>query len=302
MKTLLRGDPAYPELLERIAQPPPLLHVIGRLELLAGPAVAIVGTRRPSSEGALFAERLAADLAARGIVVVSGLAYGIDAAAHRGALATGATLAVLASGADVPSPVGNADLYRRIAARGAVVSEFPAGTGARAFQFLQRNRIISGISLGTVVVEAPAKSGALVTARHAAEQDREVFAVPGSPLREGSAGPNALLKDGACLVRGWEDVVRELRLGGDPPASALEAAGGPGQRLAGGIEPGHAGYRPESAPGRGDVLRLLGAAPKHVDELLAESGRGVAELLSELGELEVLGSVRQHPGKFFSRG
>ena len=182
-----------------------LVVAAGAVAMLSAPAVAVVGSRRPSRDGLLFAERLGADLAARGLVVVSGLAFGIDTAAHRGALATGRTVAVLASGVDVP-PVANQALYRRIAGAGAIVSEFERGVPARKHHFLQRNRIISGLALGTVVVEAAERSGALITARHAREQDREVFAVPASPLRETSVGVNALLKDGAALVRDWRDV------------------------------------------------------------------------------------------------
>jgi DNA processing protein len=277
------ADPRYPALLAKIHQPPATLDVLGDPALLSAPAVAVVGSRRPSREGLLFAERLAADLAARGLVVVSGLAFGIDTAAHRGALATGRTVAVLASGVDVP-PVANQALYRRIAGDGAIVSEFERGVPARKHHFLQRNRIISGLALGTVVVEAAERSGALITARHAREQDREVFAVPASPLRETSVGVNALLKDGAALVRDWRDVVHELAPHLDALPQLTESTA---TRIrAGGL----------AAVG---LLAHLGAAPVHVDELQAAAGRDPAATLAELSQLEISGLVRQLPGKYF---
>ncbi len=283
MITLRFGETRYPPLLAAIHQPPPALDVIGDPALLTRPAVAVVGARKASREGLLVAERLAADLAARGIVVVSGLAFGIDSAAHRGALVAGRTVAVLASGVDVPSPWMNADLYRRIARDGALVSEFPRGTPALKHHFLQRNRVISGLALGTVVVEAGTRSGALITARHAREQDREVFAVPGSPLRETSAGANALLKDGAALVRGWEDVVRELGV-------HLEEASCAADRDAFAAPTGTVARR---------ILSSLGTRPVHVDDLQAACGVEVGSFLAQLSELEIVGAVRQLPGKYF---
>jgi DNA processing protein len=287
------GDDAYPPLLAGIHQPPPVLHVVGDAELIRAPAVAVVGSRRPSREGLLLAERLAADLAAHGLVVVSGLALGIDAAAHRGALAAGWTVAVLASGLDVASPWTNRELQERIAGEGAVVSEFERGTPALKHHFLRRNRVISGLALGTVVVEAADRSGALITAKHAREQDREVFAVPGSPLRATSAGANALLRDGAALVRGWRDVLDEL----EPRLEALVQAGL--------VTPLRAPVRPPAGGGvqgsAADLLQLLGDAPVHVDDLQRASDRDVAALLAALSELEIAGAVRQLPGKYFVR-
>jgi len=311
---ILRGEPRYPPLLERIPDPPPLLHVLGDPALLARQAVAVVGTRRPTREGLLFAEQLGADLAARGIVVVSGMAYGIDAAAHRGALSTGFTVAVLASGVDVPYPRGNRELYLRILATGAVLSELPRGAPARAHQFLRRNRIISGLALGTVVVEAGERSGALVTARHAQEQNREVFAVPGSPLRETSAGTNALLKDGAALVRDWRDVVAEL----ENQLEATAQLAGTCQVDGAGLSPAGARPRPtadgESSDGGAldanlrhatrelaSILTHLTTEPRHVDDLHAVGGLEMPLLLAGLFELELRGVVRQLPGMYFLR-
>jgi DNA processing protein len=283
---LALGEARYPPRLAAIHQPPAVLEVVGDPDLLSALAVAIVGSRKASREGLLFAERLAADLAARGLVVVSGLAFGIDSAAHRGALATGRTVAVLASGVDV-RPGMNRDLYERVAGEGALVSEFERGTPARKYHFLQRNRIISGLSVGTVVVEAAERSGALITARHAREQDREVFAVPGSPLRPTSAGANALLKDGAALVRDWRDVVLELEAQLDEPPGAPPALPGPFPSSVG-----------PSAHNR--ILAQLGVAPVHIDDLQAACGGDVAAILAELCELEIVGAVRQLPGKYFA--
>jgi DNA processing protein len=315
---LARGGAGYPALLERIPDPPAELHVQGDPSALHGPAVAIVGTRRASAEGLQFAELLARDLAARGLVVVSGLAYGIDAAAHRGALRTGRTVAVLASGIDVVTPAGHAALARAVAARGALVSEFAAGAGARAWHFLRRNRVISGLALGTVVVEAGARSGALITARHATEQNREVFAVPGSPLRETSAGPNALLRDGAALVRGWEDVLLELepRLGEGGLGALASAAAGPlrdsASRAADACVPASrcdadvsgdtaAAAAPVAGALRRGLLAALGRGPMDVDVLCAGCGAEIGAVLAALSALELDGVVRQLPGKRFCR-
>ncbi len=288
--TVALGDARYPRLLAAIHQPPAALDVLGDPDLLSAPAVAVVGSRKASREGVLFAERLAADLAARGLVVVSGLAIGIDAAAHRGALATGRTMAVLASGVDV-APGVNRDLYERIAEEGALVSEFERGIPARKHHFLQRNRIISGLALGTVVVEAAERSGALITARHAREQDREVFAVPGSPLRETSAGANALLKDGAALVRDWRDVAHELASQLETLPAFAAVAGSDG---AGGRAPA-----PHGRDRRRGLLAHLGTAPVHVDDLQAAAGGEMASILAELSQLEIVGMIRQLPGKYF---
>ena len=201
----------YPALLREIAVPPTALFHIGAPVWVGRPCVAIVGPRRPTDYGRRIARALGRDLAARGICVVSGMASGIDAAAHEGALAAGgATTAVLGCGADVIYPVANAGLYRRLIGRGAVVSEFAMGAAPEKGSFPRRNRIISGMSLGVILVETPASSGALITARCAVDESREVFAVPGDALTGRSAGCHRLLRDGACLVETAADVVEAL--------------------------------------------------------------------------------------------
>ena len=196
------ADAAYPPRLAQIPDPPPLLYVLGSADLRA-PAVAIVGTRRCTGYGRAVARRLGLDLSRRGIAVVSGMARGIDTAAHEGALEGGGpTIAVMGCGADVAYPAENRGLYRRLLAGGAVVSELPMGVRPEPGSFPRRNRIISGLSLGVVVVETPARSGALITASCALDQNREVFAVPGEVTDGRSAGCHRLLRDGACLVEG----------------------------------------------------------------------------------------------------
>jgi len=203
--------PDYPPLLKHIADPPLVLYVRGDSALLAQHAVAIVGTRRPTAYGSSVAHRLAADLARRQIVIVSGLARGIDSASHRGALeAGGKTVAVLGCGVDVIYPRENKRLTEQIMETGAVISEFPLGTSPQPENFPVRNRIISGLALGAVVVEAAEYSGSLITARLASEQDREVYAVPGNITSAQSFGPNLLIKQGAKLVDNWMDVVEEF--------------------------------------------------------------------------------------------
>ena len=204
---IAHAEPDYPERLAEIADPPPLLILRGRIELLAAPGVGIVGARNASANGRMLAKGLARELAAGGLVITSGLARGIDTAVHDGALAAGgATIAVIASGIDVPYPEDNAELMARIAETGAVITERPPGSVPQARHFPRRNRLISGLSLGVVVVEAAPQSGSLITARLAAEQGREVMAVPGCPLDPRHRGTNQLLRDGATLVETADDV------------------------------------------------------------------------------------------------
>ncbi len=205
-------DPAYPPRLKQIYDPPLILYVRGAVELLSQPGIAVVGTRHPTPYGSGMAERLAIDLAARGLVIQSGMARGVDTAAHRGAISgNGKTVAVFGTGVDVPYPKENTRLAEQIVATGgAIISEFPLGTFAAPQNFPIRNRIISGMSMGVLVVEAAEYSGTRITARCALEQNRDVFAVPGNVTNKNSWGPNTLIKQGAKLVATWEDVWEEL--------------------------------------------------------------------------------------------
>ncbi|HSV92444.1 MAG TPA: DNA-processing protein DprA [Desulfobacterales bacterium] len=279
------SDPAYPRLLREIPDPPPMLYVHGELEGLERP-IAVVGSRHATAYGLDTTRRLCADLAAIGFTVVSGMAVGIDAAAHEGALAGGGrTVAVLGSGLANVYPPQHRRLFERIAARGAVVSEFPIDAGPEAHHFPVRNRIISGMSLGTVVVEATRNSGSLITARLAAEQNREVFAVPGSVQSFKSTGTHTLIKQGAKLVENVQDIVDEL--GGAATASV------PADRPAPVI--------PVSAE-EARVLGALGPYPLHIDELVRSLSLDAGSLSGILLQLELKGLATQQPGKLFSAG
>ena len=268
---IAQAEPDYPARLAEIADPPPLLAVLGDAALLAAPAVAIVGARNASAHGRMLAKTLAKELAEAGLVVVSGLARGIDTAAHEGALAAGATVAVIASGIDVPYPPDNEALMAQIAASGAVVSERPPGAVPQARHFPRRNRIIAGLSLGVVVVEAAPQSGSLITARLAAEQGREVMAVPGSPLDPRHRGTNQLLRDGATLVESAADIraalggALEREPGPDPAAAPARSAA---------VRPAHPSRSRRRRRRAGDLLgRLqerLGVEPLLVDELIRQ--------------------------------
>lgn len=272
-----RDDAEYPRLLREVYDPPPVLYVRGALRADdAAASVAIVGSRAATPQGRALARRMARDLAAAGATVVSGLARGIDAAAHRGALdAAGRTVAVLGSGLDRVYPPENAALAADIAEKGAVVSEFPLGTIPYPGHFPKRNRVIAGWSRAVVVVEAAERSGALVTARVALEEGRDVLAVPGHPSQAASAGCNQLIRDGAPLVRDALDVAREIGL---PLEVAQEAATGD------------------------HVLRALrGDAPSSLEELQERSGLETPALLARLTELELADKVRRLPGALFLR-
>src|SRR5690606_7516240 len=230
-RLILWGEVAYPESLAAVDPPPPLLWTLGDVSLMQRSCMAIVGARIASAGGQRIARGLAQQLGESGHVVVSGLARGVDAAAHLGALETG-TVAVLGGGVDDIYPSENADLYRQIVDQGCIVSESPVGARAQARDFPRRNRIISGLSRGVIVVEAEIRSGSLITARLANEQGRDVFAVPGSPLDPRSKGPNELLRQGAILCEGLEDVERAfttLRTLREPPADSPFGAGSPDQ-------------------------------------------------------------------------
>ena len=279
------NDPAYPVALATIVDPPPVLWTRGRIDALGTPAVAIVGSRAASEYALSVATGLARDLAACGLVVVSGLARGVDSAAHRGALqAGGVTVAVLGSGVDVMYPPEHAPLAREIDERGAVVSELVPGTRPDPMFFPLRNRIISGLSRAVVVIEAGEKSGSLITARCALEQGRDVLAVPGNILNGRNRGGHALLRDGAKIVETADDIVEELGLG-----FGRNATRGP-QNAGGAV--------PESDP----VLAcLVPGEPSDVDTIAERSGLTTAGLLTRLFELEVEGLVGRAGGGRFVR-
>jgi DNA processing protein len=281
------GEPDYPRALQAIDDAPPLIAVRGRLDVLHEPAVAIVGSRNASAAGMTFAERLARDLGEAGFVVVSGLARGIDAAGHRGSLASG-TIAVLAGGHDRPYPPEHADLLDAIVAHGAAVSEMPLGWVPRGRDFPRRNRLISGLVLGVVVVEAARRSGSLITARRALDHGREVFAVPGSPLDPRTEGTNGLIKNGATLVSRANDIIDVLTpmIGTPVPEKPIE-------------EP--AAMLPLAAtPMDGDVREgitaLLGPTPVAVDDLIRWSGVPTPIVLTTLLELELAGRLARQAG------
>lgn len=273
-------EPEYPALLREIYDPPPVLTVRGPLYGDEGRrSVAIVGSRAASPQGRALTGKMACDLASWGATVVSGLARGIDSAAHRGALeAEGRTVAVLGSGLDCIYPQENMALSESIAGSGAVVSEYALGTGPLPQNFPRRNRIIAGWGVAVVVVEAPERSGALITARVALEEGRDVLAVPGHPSWPGAAGTNQLIRDGAGLVR-----------------SALDVAAEMGLRVC----PSKEGPAPEQESGLLGALRTLG--PANIEDLQARWGRPMGELLSLLAELEVQDKVRRLPGGLFVR-
>ena len=280
-------EAAYPRALAALDDAPPLLVAGRHVDLLNRPCVAVVGARNASLNGRKLAESIAAGLGQAAITVVSGLARGIDTAAHQAALATG-TAAVVAGGIDVIYPPENAELQSRIFETGTVVSEMPCGLQPTQRLFPRRNRIISGLSLGVLVVEAAAQSGSLITANMALEQGREVFAVPGSPLDPRAAGPNGLIRAGAHLIERAEDVLTLLR---DMNRSMAEpergnAAGSTGQW------PGEA----ELERARAALLERLGPAPTEVDELIRDSQVSAALVSAVLLELELAGRIERQPG------
>ncbi|HTS68271.1 MAG TPA: DNA-processing protein DprA [Terriglobia bacterium] len=289
----------YPPLLKQIPDAPLLLYVRGDVNVVAQYAVAIVGTRRPSAYGSSVAHRLAHDLAERRLVVVSGLARGVDSAAHRGALeAKGKTVAVLGSGINVIYPRENKRLADEIAASGAVISEFPLGTGPTPENFPIRNRIISGLSLGVVIVEAAEYSGSLITARLALEQNREVYAVPGNITSAQSFGPNHLIKQGAKLVDQWMDVVDEF------PAEVRMQLLPPDQALEGEVLGAQSATLFESSlgPDQKAVFEVLRADQAlFVDDIATAARIPHPRVLGALLELEMNGLIRQLPGKNFVR-
>lgn len=296
-------DEHYPQKLREIFDPPLLLFTLGRPELLASHSIAIVGTRRPTPYGIAASERLSADLAKAGITIVSGMARGIDTAAHRAALnEEGTTIAVLGCGVDVLYPSENRRLYGEIARRGVLVSEFPMGAPAYPQNFPIRNRIVSGLSLGVVIIEGAQHSGSAITAKLAMDQGREVFAVPGNITSKMSWGPNLLIKDGgAKLVQEWTDITNEL-----PSPVRRELVSKAKQKIlleAGEFVPLVQESGPEE-PQKALARKLLNSlqvdTPQQLETLL-ESFEGVSssELIAALFDLEMSGLVRQLPGKNF---
>ena len=286
-------EPEYPARLREIYDPPPLLYVLGNPELLSRHIVSIVGSRRPTAYGNQMAERLGHDLAERGLAVGSGLARGIDACAHKGALsaAGGVTIGVLGCGIDVIYPKENKKIFAEIQERGVIVSEFPMGTFPAPQNFPIRNRMIAGMSLGVVVVEGAQYSGSLITARLAMEFGREVFAVPGNVTQPMSFGPNLLIKQGAKLVAGWEDVVEELPTPVRAELLPVESASQE-QRIT--------LLTQDLSPSERILYSLLGTdEAKPIDDLVEFSGLSSSDVLASLFELEMKGAVRQLPGKQF---
>jgi DNA processing protein len=293
-------DPRYPQRLREIFDPPILLFTRGRIELLDTLTLAVVGTRRPTPYGLAVTERLAGDLARAGLTIVSGMARGIDTAAHRGALeAVGNTVAVLGCGVDVLYPSENRKLAAEIAEKGLLLSEFPMGAPAYPQNFPIRNRVISGLCLGVLVTEGAQYSGSAITARLALDQGREVFAVPGSIVSKMSWGPNLLIKQGAKLVQDWNDVVLELA-----PEVRRELSARSQMRLVGEGEAAAADapkIENSWSPVARQILALVSVeTPTQLDDLL-ERAEDVSssEAIAALFELEMLGAVRQLPGKNF---
>lgn len=287
-------DPRYPPLLAEIADPPTLLYVRGDPLLLAEPQIALVGSRNPTPGGIEITRELAEALAGFGLVVTSGLAVGVDAVAHAAALERGRTIAVLGTGPDRVYPAAHRDLARRIAEQGALVTELALGVGPQASHFPRRNRIIAGLSLGTLVTEAALRSGSLITARQAAEQGREVFAVPGSVRNPLARGCHALIRDGARLVEEAGEILAELapRLRGvlAEPSSASAGASAMERRAESALDPE---YR--------QLLDALGFEPVCADELIRRTGLPAQSVASMLLVLELDGHVSSGPGGRYCR-
>ena len=297
-KMICLGDRDYPAALAEIADAPPLLWAKGRVELLHRPMLALVGTRNASAMGTRMARRLAGDLGAAGHVIVSGLARGIDALAHHAALDTG-TIAVMAGGLDCIYPAENIDLAAQIAARGLMISEMPFGLDPQARHFPRRNRIVSGLSRAVIVVEAATRSGSLITARMALDQGREVMAVPGHPMDARAGGGNLLIRDGAILVRGAEDVIEAL--GGPVTAPAIIARPAIAQAQ---TAPATPGLSPAPLPDgglEGAILTCLGAAPVAEDQLIRDLGHPPRKIAQALAVLEMAGRINRAGGGLITR-
>lgn len=339
-RPIIFGDPEYPALLARIDDAPPYFYAIGRIELLGKAAIGIVGARNASATGCGFARKISHELANAGYVVVSGMARGIDGAAHAAALqsnhnAGGGTIAVLGGGVDVVYPREHQDLYAQLCEQGCVVSEMPPGLQPQARHFPRRNRIISGLSLGTVVIEAGRNSGSLITARFAAEQGRDVFAVPGSPTDPRAAGPNSLIRDGAILCDSADVILDALRTAEQnshlfeqnhifntdardarPDTSAeayheitasleQDAITFGAKKSTQSIELEEFSDEPDtnedSVKEMEEIFDLLSASPLLIDELIRTSDLPAEQVSTILIELELAGRVERHPGNRVSR-
>lgn len=290
------GEPEYPQRLLQIYDPPPLLYVKGKVELLNRHAIALVGTRKPTPYGNQMAERISRDLADRGLMILSGLARGIDSSAHKGALASaraaqGTTIGVLGTSIKVVYPKENKKLFEQMGERGCIITEFPLNVFPAPQNFPIRNRIIAGMALGVVVVEGAQYSGSLITARLAMEFGREVYAVPGNVTQPPSFAPNHLIKQGAKLVTGWEDVVEELPTEIRAELFPVEATT---------VEERASLFEQNLTATERALYGLLSTdEARHVDELLELSGLTSSEALAALLELEMRGIIRQMPGKNF---
>ncbi|MEP3112766.1 DNA-processing protein DprA [Nisaea sp.] len=292
-RLLVMGEPDFPAMLSQIEGAPAAVSLLGHPHLFLEPSISIVGARNASGNAVRFTEKLARDLGAHGIVVVSGLARGVDTAAHTGSLETG-TVAVVAGGADVIYPPENAALHARIAAEGALIAEAPIGTRPLARHFPARNRIIAGLTRATLVVEAAKRSGSLITARFAADQGREVCAVPGSPMDPRCAGSNGLLRDGAHLIERPEDIMSLLLRGGvreEPALSDLFSISD--------LTPHPTMDIDEKARTR--VLTILDATPLAVDEIIRQCQLSPPVVLTILLEAELAGEAERHPGNRVAR-
>lgn len=280
------GEPHYPPMLRRMEQPPPLVAIRGEAGVFALPPVAIVGARNASLAGIKLARQLASDLGALGYAVISGLARGIDTAAHQGSVDTG-TIAVLAGGLDEPYPPENGAFCAEIADRGAILSEMPFGWKPRAQDFPRRNRLVAGLALGLVVVEGARRSGSLISARLAGEMGRLVFATPGSPLDPRSEGTNRLLKDGAILVTGADDVASQI-------APLLDSVHAPPESLD--EPPDYTATTPPGESERDRVVEALGPTPVSVDEIIRHTGLHPAQVSMVLLKLDLAGRLERHSG------
>jgi DNA processing protein len=287
-------EPEFPQTLLQIYDPPVMLYVRGDPQILNLPGIAIVGTRKPTLYGTQMAERLGRDLAARGLVIVSGMARGIDAIGHRGAMAAnGRAIGVLGTGIDVCYPKENKKLYEKVLERGAIIGEFPLGTHPAPENFPVRNRIVAGLPLGVIVVEGAQYSGSLITARLAMEFGREVFGVPGNVTQPVSFAPNQLIKQGAKLVTGAEDVIEELPT---PVRAALVQAEQPEAEQRNLLLAASLNHSERK------LYELLSAEePRPIDDLVERSGLNSSEVLATLFDLEMKGIIRQLPGKQFSK-